>query len=154
MGRAGVLHLARLLRRRSPCSCCHQILCQVFSLFHCPPVRFPPLARHWMAVPESPGCAFKWLRQHRRGVCTPPAAFSPRFVGLTLKWRVTAEQHSYKGCCGGAMAAVSPASMLFGGGSLCRSVAVFLAGGLLRVSPVIFHAPWLPHLIKCWVVRP
>ena len=40
------------------------------------------------------------------------------------------KRRSYEGWCGGAMVAVYPASMMFGGGSNRRSMAVSLAGVL------------------------
>jgi hypothetical protein len=43
---------------------------------------------------------FRWAR-----ACATPAAISPHFVGLTLRWRVITERHSYEGWCGVAMAA-------------------------------------------------
>ena len=80
-----------------------------------------------------PGCAFKGgsdCIEEDIIVSSEPwfAPLPPPLVPLRWPdpWRVTAERRSYEGWCGGAMAAVSPASMLFGGGSIRRSVAVFL----------------------------
>ena len=84
-------------------------------------------------------CFQRWLHQHRRGdrcfrwalVCAPPATSSPLSVGQTLRWRVITERRSYERWCGGAMVAVYPTSMLFGGGSNRCSVAISLAGILV-----------------------
>lgn len=60
-----------------------------------------------------PGCALKGglIGVKRKIVvfgealaCVTPDAFSPHSVGLTLRWRVTVEQRSYEGWCGGALA--------------------------------------------------